>query len=185
MCVVRSCFRFPPEPFSSRFYSIFPLFPIRSSRFCPFPFLRFVFICPFCSCVEFYRKRSFISLPENYRLFPLLPPCPPLSSYSRSASFRSVSPFLSVLFPSCFPFPPSLCELFVFGGDLPTLPERNPPCPSSCPDRFRPVWLFGSAAPFCSPSFVLPSASRFRCPLVLLLPSASTPLSPGLSVFSP
>lgn len=46
-----------------------------------------------------------------------------------------------------------------------------------------PVWLLGPAAPFCSPSFVLPPA--FRCPLVLLLPSALTPLSPGLSVFSP
>lgn len=140
---------------------------------------------PRCPCIDFSRRR-FLSRYREISPTPSLcgrhtrPCCP---SCSRSVSVRSVSPFLSVPLPSRFPFPPSLCELFVFGGDLPTLPERNPPCPSSCPDRFRPIWLFGSAVPFCSPSFVLPPA--FRCPLVLLLPSASTLLSPGLSVFSP
>ena len=129
MCVVRSCFRFPPEPFSSRFYSIFPLFSVRPSRFCPFPFLRFVFICPFCSCVEFYRKRSFISLPENYRLFPLRPPCPPLPSYSHSASVRSVSPFLSVPLPSRFSSPVVRALIFPGGVFYPAT-ARNSPIPS-------------------------------------------------------
>ena len=222
MCVVRSCFRFPPEPFSSRFYSIFPLFSVRPSRFCPFPFLRFVFICPFCSCVEFYRKRSFISLPENYRLFPLRLPCPPLPSYSHSASFRSVSPFLSVPLPSRFSSPVVRALIFPRGVFYPATAGNSPnPSPSAaailapavrpvlvpflsarsrrfCPFPFRavspsrrryadflssgeicrlsrnetrrvrlpvrtdsaPVWLLGPAAPFCSPSFVLPPAFR-------------------------
>ena len=184
--------KFPRHPPSAAAMPAPPVRPVpylfqsaRSCRFCPFLFRAVP--PPRCPCTDFSRRRF---LPR-YREIPPTPslccrhtrPCCP--SCSRSVSVRSVSSFLSVPLPSRFPFPPSLCRLFVFGGDLPTLPERNPPCPSSCPDRFRPRLVARSCRSFLFPVFRSASRVPFRCPFVPLLPSASALLSSGLSVFSP
>ena len=72
---------------------------------------------PRCPCIDFPRRRFFTSLPGNSPdSLPLRPPYSPLLSVLFSFRFFPLGlTVLSVLFPSCFPFPPPFgCSVLPF-----------------------------------------------------------------------